>query len=302
MDFKFRRITVADKKRVLEVCRDIWEGTDYLPLVFDDWVSDENSWFIGVTFKSELIGFQRVNFITPKDAWLEGLRKDQKCNVKGVGKALNNYILSELKKIPGLRSIRLSTYIHNYESISIFKKYGFREEKPKCVKSFEKNKYKKSYFAAESEIKEYKLINISQYNQLEPLLLKSADFKNLGNNLNYSWKLVPTDKKSLEKYFFSENNVLGLYKKEKLCGWVLLSSSETDYISFMDYENEAEGKILLELLFQNLLDSPFETIDTFLYKSDKNYKLFVENNFESWETEDDFLILAYPLNLSENQK
>ena len=41
MDYEFRLLTHDDYEEVKEMCKDIWDGTDYMPLVFHDWVDDE---------------------------------------------------------------------------------------------------------------------------------------------------------------------------------------------------------------------------------------------------------------------
>ena len=34
MDYEFRLLTHDDYEEVKEMCKDIWDGTDYMPLVF----------------------------------------------------------------------------------------------------------------------------------------------------------------------------------------------------------------------------------------------------------------------------
>jgi len=40
-----RPVRPSDRKRVVEMTRDIWDGHDYVPRVFDDWVSDAGAAF-----------------------------------------------------------------------------------------------------------------------------------------------------------------------------------------------------------------------------------------------------------------
>jgi len=46
-DLKIRKITLKDKPRMLEIVKNIWEGNDYMPLVFDSWVKDKKGEFAG---------------------------------------------------------------------------------------------------------------------------------------------------------------------------------------------------------------------------------------------------------------
>ena len=113
----------------------IWEGDDYLPSSFDDWVSDEGGAFNGCFVGERLVGFGRVGFVAPGHAWLEGLRKDPDAGVSGVGKALCLEGLRFLSAAEGLRSIRFSAYAHNPETIALNEAIGFRRLRTYTIKS-----------------------------------------------------------------------------------------------------------------------------------------------------------------------
>ena len=44
-DLQLRPVRPADRDRVREITRDVWEGRDYIPRVFDSWVSDAGASF-----------------------------------------------------------------------------------------------------------------------------------------------------------------------------------------------------------------------------------------------------------------
>jgi len=118
-----RRIKASDKKRVLEISSQIWEGEDYLFQVFDEWVND-NGVFAGLWENNILVGFGKLTWLTPTDVWLEGLRKDEKSGAVKVGEKLSKYYLNYLKE-KELNSIRFSTYFGNTASIKLNEKLGF---------------------------------------------------------------------------------------------------------------------------------------------------------------------------------
>jgi hypothetical protein len=113
----------------------IWEGDDYLPHSFDDWVSDPDGVFNGCFMDGRLIGCGRVGFLAPGHAWLEGLRKDPDAGVSGVGRAVALEGLRFLSGVPGLRSIRFSAYAHNPQTIAINEALGFRRVGTWSIKS-----------------------------------------------------------------------------------------------------------------------------------------------------------------------
>ena len=46
-----------DKAEIFAISRKIWEGDDYVPLVFDDWVKEKKGEFTAVLNEGKIIGF-----------------------------------------------------------------------------------------------------------------------------------------------------------------------------------------------------------------------------------------------------
>jgi hypothetical protein len=124
--YAIRRMTPADKPALLALDAQIFGGTDYLGAVFDDWVADREGEFAAVLLDGSLVGCGKLTFLTPADAWLEGLRKDPALVEKGVAAAVTSHFLEELVGRPGLRSIRFSTSARNLASITANERIGFR--------------------------------------------------------------------------------------------------------------------------------------------------------------------------------
>lgn len=133
--FSFRPLRASDKDALMAISAKIWEGDDYLPHSFDDWVSDPDGVFNGCFLDGRLIGCGRVGFLAPGHAWLEGLRKDPDAGVSGVGRAVALAGLRFLSGVPGLRSIRFSAYGHNPQTIAINEALGFRRVGAWSIKS-----------------------------------------------------------------------------------------------------------------------------------------------------------------------
>ena len=104
-----REIKLSDKKEVLRISSQIWEGDDYVNNVFDEWVTGDDGLFTGYWENEKLIGFGRMRFLTPTDIWLEALRKDPQTNLRGVGNKIAKYYMEQLKG-KKINSIRFSTY------------------------------------------------------------------------------------------------------------------------------------------------------------------------------------------------
>ncbi len=124
--FTFRPMEPSDEPAVVSMSSRIWDGDDYLPFVFDDWVADREGVFEAVLENGKLVGCGKLSFLTPTDAWLEGVRKDPASGVKGVSAAVGRRFLSLLAGRSGITSVRFSTYVENAASISVNERLGFR--------------------------------------------------------------------------------------------------------------------------------------------------------------------------------
>lgn len=72
---QYRRLTHNDYEDIVDISKDIWDGTDYLPLVFHEWV-DDGGCFLGAVDieKKKVIGVGKFSILHDKSGWLEGLR------------------------------------------------------------------------------------------------------------------------------------------------------------------------------------------------------------------------------------
>ncbi len=66
----------ADKSRIEEISSKIWDGDDYVPLVFDKWVAQENGEFSVVTVDGVVAGCTKITELPHDVLWLEGIRVD----------------------------------------------------------------------------------------------------------------------------------------------------------------------------------------------------------------------------------
>jgi RimJ/RimL family protein N-acetyltransferase len=135
--FTVRRMTPEDKPAMMEIASRIWEGSDYLPAVFDEWTADQEGEFAAVHLDGKLVGCGKLTLLTHTDAWLEGLRKDPRVRETGLGAEVARYFLSRLALRRDLTSIRFSTYVKNLSSITVNERLGFRRRTVLSLKAWE---------------------------------------------------------------------------------------------------------------------------------------------------------------------
>jgi hypothetical protein len=103
--------------------RRVWDGHDYVPLVFDRWVRDGG--FYLAQLGRRIVGCGKVTEFAPGELWLEGLRVDPLLHGRGLGTEVSRrIILTALDRRP--RSLRFATGETNQASLSIVKHQAFR--------------------------------------------------------------------------------------------------------------------------------------------------------------------------------
>ncbi len=129
---EYRKLTHEDYNDIVDMCKDIWEGTDYLPEIFHKWVDDKGLFLAAVdTDTNKVIGADKYSVLHDGTGWLEGLRTHKDYRGRGIGKELAGRLLREALddlKQGKINKIAFSTHISSVESIGMMKKLGFRLE------------------------------------------------------------------------------------------------------------------------------------------------------------------------------
>jgi len=113
----------ADRERVIEMTRDIWEGRDYLPRVFDRWVGDAGAAFQAAEVDGQVVGLQRLRPYAPGLIWYEGLRVATSHRRRGAARAMLMSAIEEARE-QGFQEMRLGT--RDRPATDLFESAGFR--------------------------------------------------------------------------------------------------------------------------------------------------------------------------------
>ena len=122
-ELTLRPVRPADRERILEMTRDVWEGHDYIPRVFDDWIEDAGAAFQAAEVDGVVVGLQRLRPYAAGLIWYEGLRVASTHRRQGVARAILQSAIAEARD-QGFREMRLAT--GNPDAIRLFESEGFR--------------------------------------------------------------------------------------------------------------------------------------------------------------------------------
>jgi GNAT superfamily N-acetyltransferase len=108
---------------VVELTRDVWDGHDYVPRVFDEWVSDAGAAFQAIEKDGVVVGLQRMRPYASGLIWYEGLRVASTHRRQGLARAMLVSAIAEARD-QNLREMRLAT--GNPSAVRLFEELGFK--------------------------------------------------------------------------------------------------------------------------------------------------------------------------------
>jgi N-acetylglutamate synthase-like GNAT family acetyltransferase len=112
----------ADRERIIELTRDVWNGHDYVPEVFDDWVSDSGASFQAFELDGVVVGLQRLRPYASGLLWYEGLRVASNHRRQGIARYMLQSAIAGARE-QDFREMRLAT--GNPSAAKLFQEVGF---------------------------------------------------------------------------------------------------------------------------------------------------------------------------------
>ncbi len=307
-----RRMTAQDKPAMLAIASRIWEGTDYLPGVFDAWVADRQGEFTAVLLDGRVVGCAKLTFLTPTDAWLEGLRKDPRVSERGLGGAVVEHLLGRLAPRTDLTSVRFSTYVKNRASIVTNERVGFRLRTALSVKAWEGSREQLQGRLDPGEtgrgppVPEVSVVRDER--PIREFLGRSRYFEDTEGLIAEGWKAYPwSPERFLERYAAAGacRAVQGPGGLEGLAAWTIgrWPGRVSAKLVCLDAENDDAAGALLDRVFRDLGEiSPGEPgdggkleIEWMVPRGERFRRWAAGRGLASWEQENDFLVYELPL-------
>lgn len=289
---EMRKITPMHKEKVIQISKEIWEGDDYIPEIFDKWVSDAYGEFVGLFKENELIAFGKMTYLTPTDVWLEGLRKHQQSDIKGVAKYFTEYYIEILSNRRDITTVRFATYFSNYGSIIPAEKCGFQRILTCSLKNFEIGSKKKS------DIPDTITADIS-YDEFKEYILNTKYLRQCRGLLSKGWVVYDVTDQLLSE-FFTKRQFVVCIKDGKIKGIILFCDiyySDSFWISLFEAEDDLIRDSLLKYAENFAIERKKTTIQMLIPDDDDLMKWSDQRGFSSWERNNDFIVFDLPLKI-----
>ena len=126
-----RSASARDHADVTEFCKEIWDGDDYVPEVWDDWLNDPNGLLAVAESNRHAIGCSKITLISQGQWWLEGFRVDPKFQGLKVGSRIHDYV-TDWWIDHGDGTLRLMTDAGNFAVHQMCMKTGYIKTHEVC--------------------------------------------------------------------------------------------------------------------------------------------------------------------------
>jgi GNAT superfamily N-acetyltransferase len=117
----------ADREDVIRFTEHTWDWGDYVPGVWDYWLTEPGSKWLVATIHGNPVAVGHVAMITKTEAWIEGLRVDPAYREHGIATKLTHRCFQEaLKK--GAKIVRFVTRSDNWPIHKLAAREGFTRQ------------------------------------------------------------------------------------------------------------------------------------------------------------------------------
>ncbi len=120
-----RQAHESDRAAVEALCAHIWDGDDYLPFVFTNWLAEPGGEFYVATLGGQLIGTGKLSWFADDEWWLEGLRVHPDFQGRGIGRLLFRYGVRQAEASARRGTARFVTGYSNQATRKLAMEAGF---------------------------------------------------------------------------------------------------------------------------------------------------------------------------------
>lgn len=169
MNARVRPARSTDKGQLMSFIKDIWEGHDYIPRVWDEWQKDKTGKMFVVEADGVPVGMNRVRFLEDGSAWLEGARVHPDFRSRGLASMLGETSV-RFAKDRGVKVFRLTSWSRNKAAHRQIARMNFKESSR--ISAYEPGKGAK--FAPQEGVS---LVGEDDLSRATTLIAESSEFR-----------------------------------------------------------------------------------------------------------------------------
>ncbi len=125
MNFETRELTLDDHEEVKRLAKTVWDGRDYTPRTFPDWINSSNSFTLGTFHNNELVALANLELVPDTEiAWVKGLRVKDGYRGQGLGTEIVQKII-DIARRHRVKTLWYATGSLNDASMHVAVKDGF---------------------------------------------------------------------------------------------------------------------------------------------------------------------------------
>lgn len=124
-DVEIRPASPEDRNAIEYIASKTWDGHDYLPRVFDDWLQDTTGAFNVMTYRGQVVALSKVSKLSDGEWWLEGLRVHPDYQGRGLARIMHHYCVTQARQL-GDGVVRFATSGRNEAILKLAAETGFR--------------------------------------------------------------------------------------------------------------------------------------------------------------------------------
>ena len=121
-----RAARAGDREAVFRFSQHTWEWGDYIPLVWERWLTEADGRLLVTTVSGQPVALGHVVMAAPGEAWLEGLRVDPAYRQTGLATGMTRRLVKETGQL-GADVVRLATLASNTAMCRLAAGLGFRK-------------------------------------------------------------------------------------------------------------------------------------------------------------------------------
>jgi GNAT superfamily N-acetyltransferase len=178
----------SDYPDIIEFCKGIWDGGDYVPEVWTRWFNDPKGILVTAEYDGHAIGCAKLSLFAEGQWWLEGFRVDPAHQGLKVGSRLHDYVTDWWQEHCG-GTVRLMTSSQNTPIHHLCNKTGYVKTHEIC-----------GYEASPLDEPTDNISPVTDVQEAAAFALTSGSLKLTGNLVDLGWRIGVLNEQVIQNY------------------------------------------------------------------------------------------------------